>query len=77
MCICPEPAGVENVGYYLSNGMGVNTPVGDGALGLSQSYAGNLDRFTYDPRDQRARAHRRDILIYQTEPLEQSVDPAG
>lgn len=87
------PSGSERVGYYLSSSTGANTPSGDGALELSSGEAGNPDRFTYDPRDpvmsvygintydeprdQRALAHRRDILVYQTDPLERAVDVAG
>jgi len=87
------PAGGERVEYFLGSSTGANTPTGDGTLELSASDIGNPDRYTYDPRDpvmsvygmnthdeprdQRALAHRRDILIYETPPLMESVDMAG
>jgi putative CocE/NonD family hydrolase len=81
----------EKVLYLTSKG-GANTPKGDGALVEKKPKAG-ADRYTYDPEDpvpslhgpnlyviptdQRPLAGRRDILVYQTEPLKERVEVTG
>ena len=78
---------------YLSSGGNANTPAGDGRLLRQASGAGAFDRYHYDPRDpvptlwtkaqftvpadQAPLAKRRDILVYQTEPLEEGIEVTG
>jgi len=77
---------------YLTSGGNANTPAGDGSLTDDKTAMGR-DRFTYDPTDpvpslhgpalvqipsdQRSLADRRDILVYQTEPLDQRIEITG
>lgn len=77
---------------YLHSGGKANTPAGDGAL-TSDSPTPAKDRYTYDPNDpvptlwspqlftlpadQAPLAKRRDILVYQTEPLTAPLEVTG
>lgn len=88
----PRPAGTEKVFFLDSDGR-ANTRAGDGLLGLGRPAAAKTDRYVYDPRDpvpslypkggfaaagdQRALAERRDVLVYQTAPLEEPVEVVG
>ncbi|MFV2070292.1 MAG: CocE/NonD family hydrolase, partial [Pirellulales bacterium] len=78
--------------FVTSNGA-ANTPAGDGRLVWQQPDASGTDRFTYDPHDpvpslhgpalqvcptdQRPLAKRRDILVYQSEPLAEPFEVTG
>lgn len=78
--------------YLQSNG-DANTPEGNGSLSGTNSVAEIPDHFTYDPRDPvmtlynenghdephdlRVLNHRRDVLVYQTEPLDQPLEVTG
>ena len=77
---------------YLHSGGKANTPAGDGAL-TSDSPTPAQDSYTYDPNnpvptlwspqlftlpaDQAPLAKRRDILVYQTEPLTAPLEVTG
>ena len=79
--------------YYLHSGGKANTPGGDGTLALQSPSDETADSYVYDPRDpvmslyaysghdqphdMRTLSHRRDILVYQTEPLEKPVEVTG
>jgi putative CocE/NonD family hydrolase len=81
------------VDYYLHSKGGANTPRGDGTIDLKAPSEESPDRYVYDPRDpvmtlysfgcqdepydQRVLDHRRDVLVYQTEPLEKPVEVIG
>ena len=87
------PAEAQEVSWHLSSGTGANTPDGDGELTPEISDSPNPDRYSYDPRDPvmsvygvnthdaprdlRVMDHRRDILVYQSAPLDNAVDVAG
>ena len=78
---------------YLTSGGKANTPAGDGRLLDDKPNSAGADRYTYDPADpvrslhgprlfqmptdQRPLADRRDILVYQTEPLGERVEVTG
>jgi len=78
---------------YLTSGGGANTPAGDGALVADKPRQGITDTYTYDPEDpvpslhgkysfpktadQRPLAKRKDILVYQTEPLAERIEVTG
>jgi putative CocE/NonD family hydrolase len=82
----------QKVLFLASNGH-ANTPSGDGSLVDSQSATSSKDGYAYDPKnpvpslhgtalftipsDQRALAKRKDILVYQTEPLEERIEVTG
>ncbi|MCP4853930.1 MAG: CocE/NonD family hydrolase [Fuerstiella sp.] len=78
--------------FVSSNGT-ANTPAGDGTLLWQQQPETGTDRFAYDPNnpvpslhgpglqvrptDQQPVADRTDILVYQTEPLEERFEVTG
>lgn len=78
---------------YLTSGGGANTPLGDGRLIAEAPSNQCHDEYVYDPRDpvmslygensftmpadQRVLAHRRDILVYPTEPLTKDLEVTG
>ena len=86
-----ERAG-EKVFYLTSNG-NANTPGGDGRLVSEKPENAENDGFTYDPTapvpslhgpalfqiptDQRPLADRKDILVYQTDPLNERIEVTG
>lgn len=79
--------------FYLRSGGRANTPMGDGALSSEPQSDGTSDSYTYDPRDpvmsmfaysghdephdNRALDRRRDVLVYQTGPLERPIEVTG
>ena len=79
--------------FYLKSGGSANTPAGDGELVRQQPTQSGQDHYTYDPvdpvpslygpalfqgaADQRPLAGRRDILVYQTPPLEERIEVTG
>ncbi len=79
--------------YYLRSGGNANTPAGDGSLDVQRPTDEPVDRYAYDPRDpvmtlyganghdephdQRVLDHRRDVLVYQTGPLERGIEVTG
>ena len=79
--------------FYLHSGGNANTPYGDGYLNLQGPSEETSDGFTYDPRDpvmsllppnyhdeprdHAVLAHRRDVLVYQTDPLEEPMEVTG
>jgi putative CocE/NonD family hydrolase len=87
------PTRAVETDFFLHSGGGANTPTGDGELSIEGPGLESPDSFIYDPRDpvmslylvngqdgpfdQRMNAHRRDILVYQTAPLEQSIEVTG
>ena len=87
------PARAVHTDLFLHSRGGANTPSGDGELSLEGPGSENPDSYVYDPRDpvmslylangqdgpfdQRMNAHRRDILVYQTEPLKQAIEVTG
>ena len=78
---------------YLTSAGRANTPSGDGELITNPPKSSGRDRYTYDPADpvptlhgdasftratdQRPLADRRDILVYQCEPLVERVEVTG
>lgn len=86
------PQRMVETSFYLGSAGRANTPDGDGIL-LGTPQAGGSDTYLYDPADpvlslvgpdgqavacdQAPLRGRRDILVYQTEPLEQDVVLAG
>lgn len=78
---------------YLTSGGYANTPGGDGRLTAAGPASTGADRYVYDPRDpvpslhgkalftiptdQRQLAHREDILVYQSEPLDERLEVTG
>ena len=78
---------------YLRSGGNANTPAGDGTLSSEPSEVDPPDRYIYDPKDpvmslyaasghdephdHRVLDHRRDILVYQTEPLDEAIEITG
>jgi putative CocE/NonD family hydrolase len=87
------PAEVEYREFFLVSGGKANTPAGDGRLIADEPVADGSDGFDYDPTDpvmsvrnpqghdspcdQRLLDHRRDVLVYQTEPLERDITVVG
>ena len=83
----PVP-GARTETWFLHSGGQANTPAGDGTLSPQPP-----DAYVYDPkhpvpsllsfinqpmpRDQRVLAHRRDILVYDSAPLERDLDVIG
>lgn len=79
--------------FYLTSSGSANTPAGDGRLVDKGPDAAGNDNFTYDPTDpvpslhgpaliqiptdQRPLANRNDILVYQTEPLDERIEVTG
>jgi len=78
---------------FLTGGGHANTPAGDGQLVQQRPTAAGADHYSYDPRDpvptlfapgnftcvmdQAPLANRKDILVYQTEPLTERVEATG
>jgi putative CocE/NonD family hydrolase len=78
---------------HLTSGGRANTPAGDGRLVAGPSASEGVDQYVFDPShpvpslhgpalfviptDQRPLADRRDILVYQTEPLTERVEVTG
>jgi hypothetical protein len=79
--------------FYLRSQGDANGPAGDGSLSLEVPSDGTADRFVYDPRDPlmslynanghdeprdlRVLDHRRDVLVYRTEPLKEPLEVTG
>ena len=79
--------------FCLGSGGRANTPMGDGALSPEPQSDGTPDSYTYDPRDpvmslfaysghdephdNRVLDRRRDVLVYQTGPLERPIEVTG
>ena len=86
-------ARTEYTDFYLDSGGSANTPRGDGMLSAESVGNGQPDEYDYDPRDpvmslmdangqavardQAPLANRRDILVYQTAPLEKEIEVTG
>ena len=78
---------------FITSGGKANTPGGDGRVVDQKPSAGGTDRYVYDPRDpvptlhgkgsfthasdQRPLAQRRDILVYQSEPVGERFEVTG
>lgn len=78
---------------HLTSGGNANTPAGDGKLVDGAPDQDGHDRYTYDPEnpvsslhgsalfviptDQRPLADRKDIIVYQTEPLTERIEVTG
>ena len=87
------PSNTFDMELFLHSGGSANTPAGDGSLSPISPAAEPADVFTYDPRDpvmtlydanghdaprdHRLLKHRRDLLVYQTDPMEQGVEICG
>jgi uncharacterized protein len=87
------PARAQPQVLFLDSGGKANTPAGDGRLVGRAPVAAAVDHYRYDPRDpvptlwgsssftvpadQRPLAERRDILVYQTPPLESALEVTG
>ena len=87
------PANASDTEFFLHSGGSANAPSGDGSLSRAHPAAEPSDGFTYDPRDpvmtlydanghdaprdHRLLKRRRDILVYQTDPLERGVEICG
>ena len=79
--------------FYLGSDGSANTPAGDGELAAAPSHRAVRDSYLYDPAkpvttlwtkaqftvpaDQAPLANRRDILVYQSEPLKQALEVTG
>ncbi len=88
----PVP-GTRPIEFYLSSGGTANTPSGDGELVRSPGGAATSDSFDYNPRDpvpslfletcqdgpfdQKPLDHRREVLVYQSEPLNEPLTVIG
>ncbi len=78
---------------YVTSGGSANTPAGDGKLAEQKPAAPGTDEFAYDPNnpvpslhgpglqvcptDQRPLAKRKDILVYQSAPLQERIEVTG
>jgi len=78
---------------FITSGGKANTPGGDGRIVDQGPTAGGADRYVYDPADpvpsqhgrgsfaraadQRSLADRRDILVYQSEPVTERIEVTG
>ncbi len=78
---------------FITSGGEANPPAGDGKLVRQSPQKSGTDRYVYDPRnpvpslhgaplyviptDQRPLAKRRDVLVYQTEPLTERFEVTG
>lgn len=87
------PARAAPTDFYLHSGGNANRPSGDGSLSTAVQEKELHDTYDYDPRNPvmsifsqrghdephnlRPLDYRRDLLVYQTEPLEESVEVAG
>lgn len=83
----------KNYTLFLTSGGKANTPSGNGRLIEQKPPSVGKDKFIYDPKnpvpslhgpalftipaDQRPLARRKDILVYQTEPLSERVEVTG
>ena len=79
--------------YFFHSPGTANSPAGDGTLNLQSPGDESPDSYVYDPRDpvmslylasghdgpldSRLNSHRRDILVYQTPPLERDIEVTG
>ena len=79
--------------YYFHSGGHANTPFGDGVLSPERPAVETPDTYVYDPRDpvmsihlpgggagpgdMRSHNYRKDILVYQTPPLERETEVTG
>ena len=87
------PARTVYTDYYFHSSGAANTPAGDGTLSPTAPSDEPTDSFIYDPKDplmslctpevqdapfdQSPLDHRRDVLVYITEPLAQDVEVTG
>ena len=87
------PEGTQYVDFFLHSGGSANSVSGDGTLSTSEPRDERPDEFDYDPkdpvmslmgldaqaapRDQSPLNDRRDILVYQTPPLDREVTFVG
>jgi len=87
------PARAVKWTLFLNGDGGANTPAGDGKLSDTPAKKAAEDSYRYDPAkpvptlwsksqftvpaDQAPLAKRRDILVYQTEPLKQALEVTG
>ena len=87
------PPDATDTEFFLHSGGSANTPDGDGSLSPIHPSDEPSDGFKYDPRDpvmtlydanghdaprdHRLLKRRQDVLVYQTEPLEQEVEVCG
>lgn len=87
------PTDTRPLVLYPTSAGHANTPAGDGHLVLEPPSRVGSDRYTYDPRDpvpdgfgleeyqiptdQRPLAGRKDILVYQSEPLDERIEITG
>ncbi len=83
----------EDAVYFITSEGSANTPAGGGRLIQERPADAGTDHYTSDPQDpvpslhgpalftiptdQRPLAERRDILVYQTEPLDERVEVTG
>jgi uncharacterized protein len=87
----PPKRAKEN-SFFLTSGGNANTPDGDGKLASKPARSSKKDFYRYDPRDpvptlgkgsftvpmdQKPLAERKDILVYQTEPLAAPLEVTG
>ena len=87
------PAGAVMTDFFFHSRGTANTPAGDGSLSLEQPSDEQPDSYVYDPRDplmtlylangqdgpfdQRYNAHRRDVLVYQSDVLTEQIEVTG
>lgn len=87
------PAGATLTDYFFHSSGSANTTAGDGSLGVKPPSDEPTDSYVYDPRnplmtlylangqdgafDQRYNAHRKDVLVYTSEVLIDSVEVTG
>jgi len=87
------PRRAKRMELFLASDGAANTPSGDGRLTAKPPGRSGEDHYRYDPRDpvltlwaktsfmvpndQRPLSNRQDILVYQTEPLDQPLEVTG
>lgn len=87
------PSDTDYLNYYFHSRGAANTPLGDGTLSRTAPAEEPTDSYRYDPRDpvmslcafdmqdaprdQRPLDHRRDVLVYVTEPLREAIEVTG
>ena len=87
------PPGVTELELYLDSATGANTASGDGRLAPEPVVGSPPDTYAYDPRDpvmsiydkdayyapldQAPLDHRRDVLVYRSEPLDRALEVVG
>jgi putative CocE/NonD family hydrolase len=83
------PAAATPRELYLSSAGRANSDSGDGTLSLARPSNARPDTFTFDPHapvpgnmddwgiDRRAIQHRRDVLVYTSEPLDSPLEVIG